>query len=275
MSNRRSIRKRRFSVFAPLAILGVSLAISACWPWPRRVMPPGYLPEPPATQLPVHRVLFIHGWQGLVRDFSHYYPIAVESLPAHCEVYIVSGLDRTMGALSESNEKIVDEIELFMASNDIPLENLHLVAHSMGGLAARRFVTRHPGAVRQAFLVGTPSGGVRAFHGANLSGWCTPAEIAEFNEANPPDPKVQWFVIAGNHYRDPGSGAFWEGVPNDGLIATASVKHFVELCGDSIPVTWRVGNFTHPDWNWGANLLRSEKVVNWVINRIEEDLSPH
>ncbi len=270
---RRSAGKRT-GIIAPLLFwIGLSILLSAYWPWQRPVMPPGYLPEPPAPELPIHRVLFIHGWQGLVRDFSHYYPVAVENLPAHCEIYIVTGMDRRMGGLSENNEDVVDEIELFLASHDIPLENLHLVAHSMGGLAARRFVTRHPGAVRQAFLLGTPSGGIRAFNGVNLSGWCTPSGIGEFNAANPPDPKVQWFVIAGNHYRDPGSGAFWEGIPNDGLIATASVRRFVELCGDSIPVTWRVGNFTHPDWNWGANLLRSEKIVNWVIDRIEEDVS--
>ncbi len=235
-------------------------------------MPPGYQPEPPAAELPIHRVLFIHGWQGLVKDFSHYYPAAVERLPSHCEVYIVTGLSRTMGGIDESNEGIVDEIETFLASNDIPLENLHIVAHSMGGLAARRFVTRNPGAARQVFMLGTPNGGVRAFHGVNLSGWCTPSGIGEFNEANPPDPDVEWFVIAGNHYRSKGAGAFWEGLPNDGLIATSSVLHFVELCGDSVQVTARVGNLTHPDWNWGANLLRSEKVVNWVIDRIAEDV---
>ena len=256
-----------------LLIVGLASLSPACSQWRKEVAPPGRIPEPPPPGLPLHRVLFIHGWQGLEKDFSHYYAEAVRRLPAHCEVYIVTGLSRTMGGLDENNEAVVDEIEIFLASQNIPLENLYLVAHSMGGLAARRFVTRHPGAARQVFLLGTPSGGVRAFFGVNLGGWCTPEGIEEFNAANPPDPDVDWFVIAGAHYDEPMSGAFWEGIPNDGLIATESVMHFVELCGDSVNVTWRVGNFTHPDWNWGANLLRSERVVDWVISRIEEDLN--
>jgi len=271
MNRKNSLRFR----LASLLLLGPLLFASGCGGPRKAVAPPGALPDLPSPEPPIHRLLFIHGWQGLARDFSHYYAAAVDRLPARCEVYIVTGLDRRMGCLSAGNDGVVDQIELFLDSQDIPMENLHLVAHSMGGLAARRFVTRHPGAVRQVFLLGTPSGGVRAFRGVNFSGWCTPEGIAAFNEANPPDPAVQWFVVAGNHYKDRLSGAFWEGVPNDGLVATASVLRFVELCGDSIPVTWRVGNLTHPDWNWGANLLRSRRVVDWVVDRIIEDVSRH
>ncbi|MBC8367071.1 alpha/beta hydrolase [bacterium] len=262
----------RFSLVLLSLVVAFAMLCSACLPWRRPQMPPGHNAEPPAPSQTVHRVLFIHGWQGLVKDFSHYYPAAVERLPAHCEIYIVTGLSNTMGGLDDNNDTVVDEIETFLDSNNIPLENLHIVAHSMGGLAARRFVTRHPGAARQVFLLGTPRGGVRAFHGVNLSGWCTPSCIDDFNAANPPAPIVECFVVAGNHYRSRGSGAFWERLPNDGLISPSIVLHFLDLCGDSVQVTARVGNLTHPDWNWGANLLRSEKVVSWVIDRIEEDL---
>ena len=208
----------------------------------------------------------------MVRDWHSFYLEAVGRLPAHCEVYIVTGLDRFMGGLAEDNDQVVGEIEAFLEGNGIPRENLHLVAHSMGGLAARRFVTMNPGAVRQVFLLGAPSGGVRIMGGVNLDGWCTPTGIDAFNAANPPDPSVEWFIMAGNHYRLPLTGAFWEGVPNDGVIATESVLHFVELCGDSIPCEVQVGNLSHPDWNWGDNLLRSERVADWVLDRVEADL---
>ena len=140
---------------ATFVVALTAIAFSACLPWRGNQMPPGYIPEPPAPSQTIHRVLLIHGWQGLVKDFSHYYPVAAQRLPAHCEVYIVTGMSRTMGGLSENNDSVVDEIETFLDSNSIPMENLHIVAHSMGGLAARRFVTRHPGAARQVFLLGT------------------------------------------------------------------------------------------------------------------------
>jgi len=247
--------------------------LAACSPQVAEVRPTGHIAEAPPAEQEVHRVVFIHGWNGLVRDWHEFYLAAVERLPAHCEVYIVSGLDRFMGGLVDDNDAVVEEIELFLESNDIPLENLHLVAHSMGGLAARRFVTMNPGAARQVFLLGAPSGGVRILGGVNLDGWCTPAGIGRFNEANMPDPAVDWFVVAGNHYRGKLGGAFWEGRPNDGVIATESVLRFVELCGDSVSVEARVGNLSHPDWNWGQNLLRSERVIDWVLDRVEKDLT--
>ena len=246
--------------------------LAACGPRAVPGPPAGYIEEIPPPDRPVHRVIFIHGWNGLVRDWHEFYLAAVERLPAHCEVYIVSGLDRFMGALDESNDDVVREIELFLESQDIPRENLHLVAHSMGGLAARRFVTLNPRAVRQVFLLGAPSGGVRILGGIDLDGWCTPAGIGRFNRDNPPDPAVDWFVVAGNHYRGRLGGAFWEGLPNDGVVATESVLRFEELCGDSVPCRVRVGNLSHPDWNWGENLLRSEKVIDWVLGNVEKDL---
>jgi pimeloyl-ACP methyl ester carboxylesterase len=248
------------------------LLVAACASGGGKTAPPAVVEEPPPDR-PVHRLVFIHGWNGLVRDWHEFYLAASERMPAHCEVYIVSGLDRFMGALDSSNDRVVEEIEAFLDGNAIPRENLHLVAHSMGGLAARRFVTLNPGAARQVFLLGTPSGGVRVLGSGDLDRWCTPEGIEVFNEANMPDPSVDWFVVAGNHYRGPLAGAFWEGSPNDGVIATASVLRFAELCGDSIPCQVRVGNLTHPDWNWGENLLRSERVIDWVLGRVEADLN--
>lgn len=258
----------RFSVLSLL----MTFAILSCAPVEQ--VPSG-LPPIENDRLPenTHTVLFLHGWNGLVRDFREYYRQSSLRLPPHCEFYIVPGMDRFMGSLDENLDGVIEEIESFLAAQNIPYRNLHLVAHSMGGLAARRFVTLHPDAVRQVFMLGTPSGGVRVLHGVNLKGWCTPSGIASFNRKNPPSPRVKWHVLAGDHYRSPLAGAWWEGTPNDGIIATERVLHFRSLCGDSISCETEVKDLTHPDWNWGANLLRSPKAVHWVLDRILEDLN--
>jgi pimeloyl-ACP methyl ester carboxylesterase len=237
------------------------------------VAPPGKA-ELPAGAGPIHRVLFIHGFRGAPTELDRFWLAAVQRLPARCEAYLVTGLEKFMGALDDNGpDAVVAALEAFMANQDIPPENLHLVAHSLGGLTARRFATLHPEAVRQVFMLGTPNGGVSSLGGLNLQGWCTPKGMPAFNAANPPVASVQWFVIAGDKYDDPTGGAFWEGTPNDGVIATASVMHFVALCGDSVPCSRLVLPISHPDWNWGENLLQSPTVINWVLDAIEADLA--
>lgn len=250
-----------------IALIVLAL-VAACVPRIEHVPPPG---SAQPDSLPVHQVLFIHGWNGGPMDFDRFWTEAVRRLPPNCEVTIVTGLGRLMGGLSENNDEILADFIRFLDSQDIPRENLHLVAHSMGGLLARRYATLHPEGVRQIFLLGTPSGGVRAFHGVNPGGWCTPTGIAEFNQANPPAPDTQWFVLAGDHYRDPISGAILEGHPNDGVVATASVLHFVELCADTVACESAVMDLSHPDWNWGEDLLRSDVSIDWVLSRIATD----
>lgn len=240
---------------------------------PRRELPPPGAASPTAG--PVHRVLFIHGYRGETWFWDRFWLAALRFLPANCEVYIVTGLPGLMGATEEEGpERPLAVFEAWLAAQAIPYENLHLVAHSMGGLLARRFVTAHPGAVRQVFLLGTPSGGVNMLGALNPGGWCTPAGIAAFNAANPPDPRVKWYVLAGNRYKDGSGGAVTEAYPNDGVVSVSSVMEFVRLCGDSVAVEWATLPLTHPTWNWGENLLESKQSIRWVLTGLLADIAP-
>ena len=93
--------------------------------------------------------------------------------------------------------------------------------------------------------------------GMNLEGWCSPTGVCEFNRQNPPLPGVRWHVVAGSFYDDPLGGAFWEGLPNDGMVSLASAMSFLALCPDSVSCEALVLPIKHPDWNWGENLLES------------------
>jgi pimeloyl-ACP methyl ester carboxylesterase len=261
--------RRAASLLAALALLTLVLASLACAPRARVLPPPGAA-DPGAG--PVHRVLFIHGYRGETWLWDRYWLAALHFLPANCEAYIVTGLPRMMGATAPGCEAPLADLEAWLEAQAIPYENLHLVAHSLGGLLARRFVSAHPGAVRQVFLLGVPSGGVSMLGALNPGGWCTPAGIADFNAANPPDPRVQWFVLGGNRFRDGSGGAVTEPYPNDGVVSLTSVLEFVRLCGDSVAVDWTVMPLTHPTWNWGENLLESKQAIAWVIERLRADI---
>ncbi len=265
---------RAASPLAALALLALGLALGtgACAPRSLDLPPPGAVAAPPA---PVHRVLFIHGYRGETWLWDRFWLAALRFLPADCEAYIVTGLPRMMGATEDDGpEEALAALEAWLAAQAIPPENLHLVAHSMGGLLARRFVTVHPGAVRQVFLLGVPSGGVNMLGALNPRGWCTPAGIGAFNEANPPDPRVKWHVLAGNRFKDGSGGALTESYPNDGVVSLTSVLEFVRLCGDSVAVDWTVMPLTHPTWNWGENLLESKRSIRWVLARLRDDIAP-
>ena len=256
----------------PVLLLLV-LALVSCGTRTVHLPPPGSAEV--AADATVHRVLFIQGFRGVPEMWDRFWVTGLRRLPPECELYIVTGLPTLMGAQREDGlADALAALEAWLDDQAIPLENLHIVAHSMGGLLARRFVTEHPGAARQVFLLGTPSGGVRMLHGLNPAGWCTPSGIHAFNAANPPDPDVKWHLIAGDRFREPTGGAFYEGVPNDGLIAARSVHRFVELCGDSVAVEFETMPLVHPTWNWdgGENLLESPLTTDWVLERILADL---
>ncbi len=261
--------RRAASLLAALALLTLALAGLACAPRARVLPPPGAA-DPVAG--PVHRVLFIHGYRGETWLWDRYWLAALHFLPANCEAYIVTGLPKMMGAAAAGCEEPLAALEAWLEAQAIPYENLHLVSHSLGGLLARRFVSAHPGAVRQVFLLGVPSGGVNMLGALNPGGWCTPAGIAGFNAANPPDPRVQWFVLGGNRFRDGSGGAVTEPYPNDGVVSLTSVLEFVRLCGDSVAVDWTTMPLTHPTWNWGENLLESKQAIAWVIERLRADI---
>lgn len=250
----------------------IAFAAAGCGRTSVQVPPPGSAAAP--KNRPTHHVLFVQGFRGEPVFWDRFWLAGLSLLPAECELHIVTGLPSFMGAMEATGpEQVLDAFEVWLEDQGIPLNNLHIVAHSMGGLLARRFVTDHPGAARQVFLLGTPSGGVRMLHGLNPAGWCTPAGIGEFNLANPPRPRgPRWYVLAGDYYRDSSGGAFLEGVPNDGVVGTASVLHFVELCGDSVLVEWQRMPLTHPTWNWGENLLQSRRAIGWVLERIRADV---
>lgn len=259
------------SLLAALALAALALGLATCAP--RRELPPPGAAPPPAG--PTHRVLFIHGYRGETWFWDRFWLAALRFLPANCEAYIVTGLPGLMGATEEAGpEGPLAALEAWLAAQAIPYENLHLVAHSMGGLLARRFVTAHPGAVRQVFLLGTPSGGVNMLGALNPGGWCTPAGIAAFNAANPPDPRVKWYVLAGDRFKDGSGGAVTEPYPNDGVVSVTSVLEFVRLCGDSVAVEWATLPLTHPTWNWGENLLESKQSIRWVMTGLLADIAP-
>ena len=262
---------RAASPLAALALLALGLALGTGACAQRQALPPPGAATPPPA--PVHRVLFIHGYRGETWLWDRFWLAALRFLPADCEAYIVTGLPGMMGATeAEGPEEALAAFESWLAAQAIPLENLHLVAHSMGGLLARRFVSVHPSAVRQVFLLGVPSGGVNMLGALNPRGWCTPAGIAAFNAANPPDPQVKWHVLAGNRFKDGSGGALTEPYPNDGVVSLTSVLEFVRLCGDSVAVDWAVMPLTHPTWNWGENLLESKRSIRWVIERLRADI---
>jgi len=229
--------------------------------------PPGAAETPAGRE--IHRVLFIHGFRGEPEQWDRFWLDAALALPAEFEFYLVTGLPGFMGAMEDGGpEAVLSQLETWIEDQAIPMKNLHLVAHSMGGLLARRFVTAHPGAVEQVFLLGVPSGGVRMLGGLNPKGWCTPSGIDAFNTANPPDPDVDWYVLAGDRFTDGSGGAFLEGFPNDGVVSVASVMRFVQLCEDSVSVEAKVLPVTHPTWNWGESLLDSPRSIHWVLTRI-------
>jgi len=260
-----------------LALAVLPLVLPACLRETVHMAPPGAVSEAPfvepAAGGETHRVLFLHGFHGYPLQFYLYWLAAAKQLPPSCELYLVTGVRGSMGAMDDGPDAAVGDLEDFLSEQDIPLENLHIVAHSMGGLVTRRFATLHPEALRQVFLLGTPSGGVRKIHLLNLKGWPTPGGIESFNEAHPPVPGIDWFLVAGDLYRDHTGGAFWEGVPNDGVISVESVLRFAELCGDSVSCEWETFPVGHPTWNWGENLLESPRVIRWVIDRIHADVA--
>jgi pimeloyl-ACP methyl ester carboxylesterase len=259
-------RSRRVARAFPLVTL-LFLLLSGCGRNTLYLTPPGAGEAPAGAE--IHRLLFIHGFNGEVEQWDRFWLDAAASLPVEYEIYLVTGLPPLMGSMEGGGpEKSLAHLENWLEDQAIPLENLHLVAHSMGGLLARRFVTEHPGAVEQVFLLGVPSGGVRGLGGLNPKGWCTPEGIDAFNAANPPDPSVDWYVLAGNRFTDGSGGAFLEGFPNDGVVSVASVMQFVELCGDSVSVESNVMPLTHPTWNWGESLLNSRRSIQWVLARI-------
>jgi len=90
--------------------------------------------------------------------------------------------------------------------------------------------------------------------------------------AKPAAAGVRWHVVAGSFYDDPLGGAFWEGLPNDGMVSLASAMSFLALCPDSVSCEALVLPIKHPDWNWGENLLESPRVIDWVLDRILADL---
>ena len=252
------------------------MLMAACAPRTVLVPPPGAIVGSAAVRpdAPTHRLLLLRGFAGSEEQFSLFWLAALHRLPQNCEAYIVTGVDWSMGAFARGGpDEAAADLEAFLADHSIPLANLHIVGHSMGGLVARRFATLHPGTIRQVFLLGTPNGGVGMLNGMNLEGWCTPAGIGEFNRLNPPQPDIDWHLLAGDHYRDRLGGAFWEGVPNDGVVAVSSVLAFRELLPDSVDCEMEVLPLTHPDWNWGENLLESRTSIDWVLDRVLADLA--
>lgn len=262
---------RRVGVRGARAILLLALLVLGCGRTAVELPPPGAAAPDPDAEL--HRVIFIHGFRGSPRLFDRFYLAGLKLLPPNCELYIVRGLPGFMGAMEkEGPDKVVAAFERWLDDNGITRENLHLVAHSMGGLMARRFTARHPEAVRQVFLLGSPNGGVQMLNGLNPAGWCTPAGIDAFNADTPPTPGVRWYLLAGDRYRDGTGGALLESFPNDGVVSVESVLRFAELCGDSVAVESAVMPLSHPNWNWGENLLESPRSIRWVLERIRADV---
>jgi pimeloyl-ACP methyl ester carboxylesterase len=134
-------------------------------------------------------------------------------------------------SLDDLAEDIHPAIAAFAAKHDGPL---HFVTHSMGGLLARVYITRHrPMRLGRVVMLGTPNGGSeiadRLKHISLYRAYFGPAGLqlvttkdATLAALPPLDYEVG--IVSGNRFLDPISALLLLPWPNDGRVSVESCK---------------------------------------------------
>jgi triacylglycerol lipase len=182
-----------------------------------------------------------------------------------------------------SVEQRAEDLAKYLNNDDLADRQVHLLAHSMGGLDARRMIARQNRAMADRVLtlttLGTPHHGtpvadvgiavfgpllqVLVLLNVDLRGFfdLTTQQATEFNKANPDAPNVRYFSIAGDFTPKPPAPFFLGdllklphdiirqqgGGANDGLVPVTSATHG-QFLG-----TWPADHFRLI--NWATNLL--------------------
>ncbi len=216
-------------------------------------------------------IVLVHGLLGFERlqvanyTIASYFPGIPQLLADAGNRVLTPSLSPTCGIEIRARQ-LKDFIE-----KESPLEPVHLIAHSMGGLDARWMIT-HLGMgdrVLTLTTLGTPHRGtafadwgvtkfervlkpVLSFLGLPLQAFydLTTTACRAFNEKTPDSPKVRYFSVGGRHdgsFLTPG----WllphgivlraEG-PNDGVVSLASASY-----GEHFD-TWDGDHFTLVNW---------------------------
>lgn len=186
-------------------------------------------------------------------------------------------LPPTLNPAGTIEERAAD-LKTYLENNDqVAGKQVHLIAHSMGGLDSRRLITKLreqdpvPFPILTLTTLGTPHSGtpvadlgtealgltleVLLALGVDIGGFfdLTTQFAADFNAKNPDDPGVRYYFVAGDF--DPALLDVLKGShdligePNDGLVPVSSAAF-----GQSLD-TWPADHFRLI--NWGTNLLMS------------------
>jgi triacylglycerol lipase len=179
-------------------------------------------------------------------------------------------------------EQRADDLEKYLNNDELSDQQVHLLAHSMGGLDARRLIARNnramAGRVLTLTTLGTPHQGTPVADegladlkplveallllNVDIQGFfdLTVQKAAEFNKGNPDAPNVRYFSIAGEFTPKPPALFFpgdllklphdiirRQGGANDGLVPVESAMHGRFLG------TWQADHFRLI--NWATNIL--------------------
>jgi len=194
-------------------------------------------------------VVMIHGYQGNPGEFHHLTAALHQALGAYFDFTVVDTLD-------SGNDPSPDEnclrITAFLAEKQLDSRELYLIAHSMGGLSARRFPHLFPEMVVKAMaLIATPNGGVHSWNLLPIH-WLRSATFDErINRHCPALPATRYLLVCGTK----GSN-FLEGKPNDRVVGLWSVMRFQECNEAQADVETRI--YPHDHWE----LLRSDRVAD-------------
>jgi hypothetical protein len=165
---------------------------------------PKKLPQAPPP------VVLVHGWQDSEMVEKSQFKYMARWLERDgFDVYYATGISPERN-LHQNAQRLKETIE--RAKADSGASRVSLIAHSMGGLAARAYVESalYSGDVAQVFMLGTPQAGLDLWHGYLLrqvvrnSGMpslqeLTPEHMLLFNRAHHPRPDVSYYLIAGNY----------------------------------------------------------------------------
>lgn len=233
-------------------------------------------------------IVLVHGLLGFDRigvgDFAlNYFPGITDLLRAGGNRVLTPGLSPTCSIAQRAGE-----LRQFLLSN-APGEQVHLIAHSMGGLDARYLISQLGMASHVASLttIGTPHrGSPFADWGIKAMEWLvrptlqflqlpyeafydlTVARCRKFNDEVPDAPGVRYFSIAAEHDGNLGAPEWLlsygvvklaEG-PNDGVVSVQSARYGEDCevwAGDHLSLV----NWCRPGRTPAQVLPRWEKLI--------------
>lgn len=187
-------------------------------------------------------VILVHGWNDTAASWDTYRNEFLPSIGLTDYGYAVDNIDTGHGdgtSLSiEENAKKLDEY-IVRVKRETGAKQVNIVAHSMGGLIARRYIKEYMDVnapdVHILIMLGTPNAGANLALALALGGIpgfvpstkeLTPSYIInQFNPNNPAPDNVPFYAIAGNYYclhKIPWNNTFEE-QPNDIAVSRKSV----------------------------------------------------